>query len=83
MNPTADPENGTNCGHQVTMASKSRWWRWGALTLLTIAVTRMMRRRAEPLCGEDGVDQTLDDSFPASDPPAWTSTTGVRTRVTD
>lgn len=23
------------------------------------------------------VDDTLDDSFPASDPPSWTSTTGT------
>lgn len=64
------------------MASKSRWWRWGALTLLTLAVTRLMRRRGEPLGEDDSVDQTLDDSFPASDPPAWTSTTG-RARATE
>lgn len=63
------------------MASKSRWWRWGVFTLLTLVTARMMRHRtAEPVADEDGVDQTLDDSFPASDPPAWTPTTGVKAR---
>ena len=26
---------------------------------------------------EESVDNTIDDSFPASDPPAWTSDTGA------
>ncbi len=27
---------------------------------------------------EDRIDDTIDDSFPASDPPSWTADVGVR-----
>lgn len=27
---------------------------------------------------EQNIDNTIDDSFPASDPPSWTSDVGVR-----
>lgn len=27
---------------------------------------------------EDKIDNTIDDSFPASDPPSWTADVGVR-----
>jgi hypothetical protein len=32
-----------------------------------------MAERAHPERGRDIVDETIDDSFPASDPPSWTS----------
>jgi hypothetical protein len=37
----------------------------------------MRRRKAQPEPELDIVDQTSDDSFPASDPPSWTPTTSL------
>lgn len=40
-----------------------------------IAMYLLQRRAAEP--ERDAVDVASDDSFPASDPPSWTPTTGM------
>ena len=33
--------------------------------------------RSHPSRESDAVDDTLEESFPASDPPSWTPTTGA------
>jgi hypothetical protein len=44
----------------------------GIAALATWAYTRRERERLT-----DQIDQTLDDSYPASDPPSWTPTGGA------
>ncbi len=45
-----------------------------ARALLTWVVSRSLSELAQV---EEAIDDTLDDSFPASDPPSWTPTVGA------
>lgn len=45
----------------------------GAIALMT----RNQQQKYAVRVREDRIDDTIDDSFPASDPPAWTSEIGV------
>ena len=60
-------------------------WVWGiALGAAVLACAAYLRRRRESsgsdsgysgtLYTEEHVDQTIDDTFPASDPPSWSPT---------
>lgn len=45
---------------------------FGLAVAVVLAATRPPRRHAHPM--QDGdIDDTLDQSFPASDPPSWTA----------
>lgn len=52
----------------------------GLAAAVVLAASRPPRRAAAAPPTDDGIDDTLDQSFPASDPPSWTAsnaTTGA------
>jgi len=44
---------------------------------VAVAWVIVSRRREDAAAVDASVDDTLDDSFPASDPPSWSSGTAV------
>jgi hypothetical protein len=64
----------------------------GLTTAAVVAATYLKRRtgkqRAQRVAeqvsgavrGEEYMDEILEDSFPASDPPAWSPVSGIRSR---
>lgn len=67
---------------------------WVTVTTAGVVAAAWLARRArsprtmrvvEPITElqpdeEDFLDATLDDSFPASDPPSWSPVSGIRSR---
>ncbi len=53
---------------------------WSFLAGTTIALAGAFYITSQNRCAkrEDRIDDTIDDSFPASDPPSWTADVGVR-----
>lgn len=48
------------------------WLLLPALAAVSLAAWLFYRRRRRIAHREEIIDQTIDDSFPASDPPSWT-----------
>ncbi|MEZ5289460.1 MAG: hypothetical protein R2745_00115 [Vicinamibacterales bacterium] len=52
----------------------------GGFALATVALGMLVAARTRPRPAgppEEAIDDTLDDSFPASDPPSWTPSSAV------
>ena len=53
-------------------------WTFFAGTTAALAGAFYVAARSKTHLREQVIDTALDDSFPCSDPPCWTSDTGVR-----
>jgi len=55
------------------------WTFFAGSTLALLAAVNLMARQNRAFLREEQViDNTLDDSFPASDPPAFTADIGIK-----
>lgn len=77
----------TDAQHPSGSNSSQQTWVWGiALGAAVLAAAAYLRRRRRDASyggsnyggvaySEEHVDRTIDDTFPASDPPSWSPTT--------
>jgi hypothetical protein len=69
---------------------RRRWALALAAAAAAVAIWRLLWSRrpvqmtegpSDPLWTDQAIDEALDDSFPASDPPSWSSVSGSHPRA--